>query len=225
MDCSLPGSSVHRIFKARILKWVAISFSRGSSWPRDQTRVSCIACRCFTLWANEEGESKEETGKGLERGRKRKPLFPLQSLSAGKKSAPVSGSLWFSASQSWELFIQNLAPFGFTLQNPIPTLNLKGAGRLALTAHSTELSAGQTVPAGSLLMIRRLGTCLQREPLLGGFPTPSLLWRQPRAAPRRVCSYWHSLHFKTIPFEFASRGKLSSGTGRKSMVVICTTIL
>ena len=40
MDCSLPGSSVHGIFKARVLEWVAISFSRGSSQPRDQTRVS-----------------------------------------------------------------------------------------------------------------------------------------------------------------------------------------
>ena len=40
-DCGLPGSSVRGISQARILDWVAISFSRGSSWPRDQTRVSC----------------------------------------------------------------------------------------------------------------------------------------------------------------------------------------
>ena len=37
MDCKLPSSSVHRVLQARILEWVAISFSRGSSWPRDQT--------------------------------------------------------------------------------------------------------------------------------------------------------------------------------------------
>ena len=49
MDCSLPGSSVHGIFQARILEWVAISFSRGSSQPRDQTPVSCIAGRRFTI--------------------------------------------------------------------------------------------------------------------------------------------------------------------------------
>ena len=51
MDCSSPGSSVHGIFQASILEWVAISFSRGSSQPRDQTRVSCISCsggRFFT---------------------------------------------------------------------------------------------------------------------------------------------------------------------------------
>ena len=51
VDCSLPGSSVREIFQARVLEWVAISFSRGSSWLRDWTRISCIADRCFTIWA------------------------------------------------------------------------------------------------------------------------------------------------------------------------------
>ena len=51
MDCSPPGSSVHGIFQARTLEWVAISFSRGSSWPRNRTQVSCIAGRFFTVWA------------------------------------------------------------------------------------------------------------------------------------------------------------------------------
>ena len=50
-DCSLPGSSVHEILQAGILGWVAIPFSRGSSQPRDRTRVSCIAGRFFTIWA------------------------------------------------------------------------------------------------------------------------------------------------------------------------------
>ena len=48
-DRSPPGSSVHGILQARILEWVAISFSRGSSPPRDRTQVSCIAGRCFTV--------------------------------------------------------------------------------------------------------------------------------------------------------------------------------
>jgi len=51
MDCSLPGSSIHEIFQARVLEWVAISFSRESSWPRDWTQVSCIVGRHFTVWA------------------------------------------------------------------------------------------------------------------------------------------------------------------------------
>ena len=43
MDCSPPGSSVHEIYKARILEWIAIPFSRGSSQPGDRSHVSCIA--------------------------------------------------------------------------------------------------------------------------------------------------------------------------------------
>ena len=54
MDYSLPDSSVHGIFQARILEWVAISFSRESSRPRDQTQVSRIVGRCFTIWATRE---------------------------------------------------------------------------------------------------------------------------------------------------------------------------
>ena len=49
VDCSLPGSSVHGISQASILEWVAISFSRGSSQPRDRTQVSCIAGGFFTV--------------------------------------------------------------------------------------------------------------------------------------------------------------------------------
>ena len=57
MDFSLPGSSIRGIFQARLLQWVAISFSRGSSRPRDQTQVSGIAGRRFTLWATREAQS------------------------------------------------------------------------------------------------------------------------------------------------------------------------
>ena len=48
-DCSLPASSIHGIFQARILEWVAIRFFRGSSQPRDRTQVSCITGRFFLL--------------------------------------------------------------------------------------------------------------------------------------------------------------------------------
>ena len=51
---SLPGSSLHGILQARVLEWVAISFSRGSSQLRDWTRVSCIPGRSFNLWATRE---------------------------------------------------------------------------------------------------------------------------------------------------------------------------
>ena len=63
MDCSLPGSSVHGIFQAIVLKGIAISFSRGSSRPGDRTQVSHIVDRCFTVWAiREVGHSKSCCG-------------------------------------------------------------------------------------------------------------------------------------------------------------------
>ena len=49
MDCNPPGSLVHGILQARILEWISIPFSRGSSWPKDQTLVSCITGVFFTI--------------------------------------------------------------------------------------------------------------------------------------------------------------------------------
>ena len=49
MDCSLPGSSVHGIFQAIVLEWIALSFSKESSQPRDRTQVSHIVDRRFTV--------------------------------------------------------------------------------------------------------------------------------------------------------------------------------
>ena len=57
MDCSSPGSSVHGILQARILEWVAVSFSRASSQSRDWTQIFHIAGGFFTIWA---------TGKAVE---------------------------------------------------------------------------------------------------------------------------------------------------------------
>ena len=61
MDCSPPGSSIHGIFQAIVLEWIAISFSIGSSRPRDGTQVSCIVDRCFTVWATREVHRKSES--------------------------------------------------------------------------------------------------------------------------------------------------------------------
>ena len=83
MDWSPLGSSIHQIFQTRILEWVAISFSRGSSWPRDQTWVSCIAGRFFTIWATREAWPRPY-----------KPGFP--SLSRQKA---YHDTLWEGASQ------------------------------------------------------------------------------------------------------------------------------
>ena len=52
MDC-MPGFSVHSVFQARILEWVTIPFSRGSSQPRDQTCFSCTSCTAGRFFTNE----------------------------------------------------------------------------------------------------------------------------------------------------------------------------
>ena len=68
MDCSPPGSSVHGLLQARILEWVAIPFSRGSSWPRSETQVSHIAGRFFffSIWASRGENNKTLTGNFLQ---------------------------------------------------------------------------------------------------------------------------------------------------------------
>ena len=61
MDCSPPDSSVHGILQGRILEWVAIPFSRGSSQLRDQIPVSHIAGRFFTVWATRQAQNYHMT--------------------------------------------------------------------------------------------------------------------------------------------------------------------
>ena len=63
MDCSPPDSSANGILQARILEWVAIPFSRGSSWTRDQTWLYSIESRFFTVWATREANLPVPAGK------------------------------------------------------------------------------------------------------------------------------------------------------------------
>ena len=63
IDCSLPGSSVHGIFQARVLEWVATSFSRGSSQHRDRTRVSRIVSRRFYPLSHQGSPRRKVKGK------------------------------------------------------------------------------------------------------------------------------------------------------------------
>ena len=82
MDCSPPGSSVHGILQARILEWVAIQFSRGSSQLRDWTQVSSIAGRFFTIWATRETLYTGVGCHALLQG-----IFPTQRLNPGLSHA------------------------------------------------------------------------------------------------------------------------------------------
>ena len=79
MDCNPPGSTVHGIFQARILEWVSISSSRGSSPPRDRTCISCIACGFFTIWAirdtGVEWSSSPQAGQAVQSVAKRRRLM------------------------------------------------------------------------------------------------------------------------------------------------------
>ena len=90
MDCSLPGFTDHGIFQARVLEWVAIAFSRGSSQPRDRTQVSCIVGRFFILWATREAQEENGAFSSL----------PFQG-SWGFSSA-LPSSLWPNDFQEWK---------------------------------------------------------------------------------------------------------------------------
>ena len=99
MDCSLPGSTIHGIFQARILEWVAISFSRRSSWPRDWTQVSHmvgIVGRRFTIWATRKDQSQRNQKSNCQH-----PLDHRKSKRVPEKHLPywLWQSLWLWGSQ------------------------------------------------------------------------------------------------------------------------------
>ena len=110
--CSPPGFSIHGILQARILEWIAIPFSRGTSQPRDRTLVSCIAGRFFTVWANVTLSRWPQYGTQHSQTHSRSLLPPGQSWydlgmclqgseSAGRHSALIlevrwSGKTWWS---------------------------------------------------------------------------------------------------------------------------------
>ena len=77
MDCILPGSSAHGILQARILEWVAISSSRGSSQPRDRTCVSCASCPAGGFFTTEPSGKPFRTENHT---KKKWPPTPVQSM-------------------------------------------------------------------------------------------------------------------------------------------------
>ena len=118
MDCSLPGSSVHGTFQARILEWVAISSSRGSSPPRDPTRISCIGRQILYHWV---------TWEALLIG----TLFQNEVFAF---RFPVH---WKFSSQMRARFCQRLVSFGRRQWQPTPVfLPEKSLGRRSLVCCS-----------------------------------------------------------------------------------------
>ena len=91
---SLPCFSILRILQARILEWVAIPFSRGSSWPTDWTWISCIAGRFFTIWATREAQDfNSEADKDID----------AENKHVGTKSGKGSGIHWETGIDSYAL--------------------------------------------------------------------------------------------------------------------------
>ena len=106
MDCSPPGSSVHGILQTRILEWVAISSSRGSSQRRDQTRASCLAGRFFTtespgklLWVVKLGKGYLGAPMGLWSGSLRPWHLPQRNVSSAHWLCPAAPT--WSGSRGW----------------------------------------------------------------------------------------------------------------------------
>ena len=102
-----PGASVHRIFQVIILEWVAIPFFRGSSWARDQTWVSWIASRFFTVWATRESQGQE----AATRSQDRKKCRERDSALVSPERTPARHWLCFNISD-----LQN-----YVVQSPCPT--------------------------------------------------------------------------------------------------------
>ena len=94
-DYCLPGSCVHGILQARILEWVAIPFSRGSSWPRDQTWVSCIKLESPALQADSLPPIRC-------RQKEHATASPALRISCGNST--TSFGLWFSTLSCSSLF-------------------------------------------------------------------------------------------------------------------------
>ena len=133
----VPGSSIHGILQARILEWVAISFSRVSSPSGDQTQTSCIVGRFFTIWA---------TGKPLQSSGVCSNLCPLSwwchlilccPLLLFLQSFPASGSFPMS-----QLFISGGQSIGVSASASVLPMNIQGWFSLGWTGWISLQSKG-----------------------------------------------------------------------------------
>ena len=111
-DCSPP--SVHGISQARILKWVAIPFSRGSSQPRNLTGVSCIAARFFTTWAAREAKIMRDSSNLFKIILTKVYFVWFLVYYAMKSSSPCNQSVWEKWQRGKE-YIRDVSAFLFWL--------------------------------------------------------------------------------------------------------------
>ena len=106
-DCSPPGSSVHGILQARVLEWVAIPFSKGSSHPRDGTWASCTAGRFFTAWATKEAWFCHITKPLKKKKKKIALIYEYTIIFLGKDQRGKNGSTCILTKENRSLWSQS----------------------------------------------------------------------------------------------------------------------
>ena len=126
VGCSLPGSSVHGIFQAIVLELIAISFSRASSQPRDQTQVSHTVDRRFTVWTTREDNRTEAQAKTLSFSGQIKHGWGLKQEPRAIHSPPKPEQL----RRTWDL------PSGPVVKTPC----FQGRGRRLIPGWETKIS-------------------------------------------------------------------------------------
>ena len=126
MDWRLSGYSVQGILQARILEWVAIPFSRGSSWLRDWTWVSCIADRFFTIWATQEGGGcKNFLSPGLYCG----VISKAEPHREGETSPWQLASFKFQGGCTWQAALRSSRGIKDNQETPKPMCDIPGGVR------------------------------------------------------------------------------------------------
>ena len=139
MDCRLPGSSVHGLLQARILEWVSMPFSKGSSQSRDQTQVSRIAIRFFTIWATQVSRSVVSDSlqcHGLQHARLPGPSPTLRACS---NSCPLSRWCHPTISSSVIPFYSCLQSFQASGSFPVSQFLTSGGQSIGASASATVL--------------------------------------------------------------------------------------
>ena len=222
-DCSLPGSTVHGTSKARILEWIAISFFRGSSQPRDRTWLSCVSCIAgglFTHWAireapeplgNYEGNDNlgslwdtlrvYRNGRGWWRGERNIPSFtPLHWT---QSHSLTSHGPWPPASKPWHPGVLQDRSWLMVMLNGWPNLELAFP-----TPHTSDVPELLSNEITSLRNVPRKPnhTAVPFFQLLfiTDFPLPTTHWRVPvlnvhakLSGPRNVIKHYGCPRFQS----------------------------
>ena len=141
------GSSVHGILQARALEWVAISFSRESSQPRDWTRVSSIAGTLFTIWSTREASKILNTQVKIPCATTKARCSQINKYSKKKKSFfQFLNSLLISYIYVHMCFYRNMVEFGKTSTNFLSYVGCNVSGHFKLCCAVNNLKYSSNWP-------------------------------------------------------------------------------